>query len=247
MALKHDLKSYICWHVYGLLYRSAKQFDEAIKAYKYALRLEPESAQILRDLAFLQVHIRDYAGYVESRKLMLQAKPFLRQNWTALAVAYHLAGLPENAEDILKRYEETLKQPPPRSDSEHSELVYYRNNIIEEMGQYERAFEHLESIFKLNLDRTGIMESRARLLLKLNRLDDAEKAYRDLVQRNNEYRFYYESLEKALGLERSKTEDTPKLAELYEAFVADNEKADAARRIPLDFLQGKFVAPQRPS
>jgi tetratricopeptide (TPR) repeat protein len=246
LALKHDLKSYICWHVYGLLYRSAKQFDEAIKAYKFALKLEPESAQILRDLAFLQVHIRDYAGYIESRKLMLQAKPFLRQNWTALAVAYHLGGFLESAEDILKRFEETLKQPPLRSDSEHSELVYYRNSIIEETGQLERALEHLESIFKLNLDRTGIMEARARLLLKLKKNDDAEKAYRDLVQRNNEYRLYYESLETAVGLDRSKAEDIPKLAELYETFVAENDRVDATRRIPLDFLQGEFFAANRP-
>jgi peptide alpha-N-acetyltransferase len=173
---------------------------------------------------------------------MLQAKPFLRQNWTALAVAYHLGGFLESAEDILKRFEDTLKQPPLRSDSEHSELVFYRNSIIEEAGQLERAFDHLETIFKMNLDRTGIMEARARLLLKLKRNGEAEKAYRDLVARNNEYRLYYESLEKTAGLDRSKAEDVPKLAELYEAFVAENDKADAARRIPLDFLQGEFFA-----
>jgi peptide alpha-N-acetyltransferase len=242
VALKHDLKSYICWHVYGLLYRSAKHFDEAVKAYKYALKLEPESAQILRDLAFLQVHIRDYPGYIESRKLMLQAKPYIRQNWTALAVAYHLGGFPESAENILRKFEDTLKQPPPRSDTEHSELAYYRNGIIEETGDFQRALEHLESVYTTNLDRTGVMEARARLLLKLNRHSDAEKAYRALIQRNNEYRLYYESLETALQLDRSKEEDHPKLAKLYEAFIAENDKVDAARRIPLDFLQGEFMA-----
>jgi peptide alpha-N-acetyltransferase len=169
---------------------------------------------------------------------MLQAKPFLRQNWTALAVAYHLGGFLESAEDILRRFEETLKQPPPRADSEHSELAYYRNSIIEETGQTERALAHVESIFKQNLDRTGIMEARARLLLKLEKSGDAEKAYRDLVERNNEYRFYYESLEKAMGLDRSKEEDIPKLVDLYDTFVAENDKVDATRRIPLDFLHG---------
>ena len=62
VALKNDMKSHICWHVYGLLYRSIKNFEEAIKAYKFALRLEPESQQIQRDLALLQMQMRDYQG-----------------------------------------------------------------------------------------------------------------------------------------------------------------------------------------
>src|SRR3954470_17355754 len=53
LALQKNMKSHICWHVYGLLYRSAKNVEEAIKAYKFALRLEPEAATIQRDLAFL--------------------------------------------------------------------------------------------------------------------------------------------------------------------------------------------------
>ena len=74
-ALTADMKSHICWHVYGLLYRANKNFEEAIKAYKFALKLEPESAQIQRDLAVLQIQMRDYPGYVQSRQAMLQARP----------------------------------------------------------------------------------------------------------------------------------------------------------------------------
>ena len=62
VALKNDMKSNICWHVYGLLWRSLKNYEEAIKAYRMALRLAPESANILRDLAHLQCQIRDYDG-----------------------------------------------------------------------------------------------------------------------------------------------------------------------------------------
>ena len=52
-ALRNDMKSHICWHVYGLLWRSVKNYEEAIKAYKFALRIEPSSLNILRDLALL--------------------------------------------------------------------------------------------------------------------------------------------------------------------------------------------------
>ena len=37
-GLKNDLTSHVCWHVYGLLQRSDKKYDEAIKCYRNALR-----------------------------------------------------------------------------------------------------------------------------------------------------------------------------------------------------------------
>ncbi|KAF2667579.1 NMDA receptor-regulated protein 1 [Microthyrium microscopicum] len=239
VALQHDMKSHITWHVYGILWRSVKNYDEAIRAYKMALRIEPESAQILRDLALLQVQMRDYQGHIQSRKLMLQAKPTLRQNWTGLAVAHHIAGELKAAESMLETYEGTLKQQPSRADSEHSEAALYRNMIIEEEGDNERALEHLNSIKKTNLDRTAVLEVEARLLLKLGRLEEAEKAYRGLVDRNNEYRAYFEGLEKSMGLDRAKESDIPKLVELYESYASKSERLDAARRIPLDFLEGE--------
>ena len=79
VALQQDMKSHVCWHVYGLLYRAAKNFEEAIKAYKFALKLEPESAQIQRDLALLQCQMRDYQGYIVSRRQMLTSRSHIRQ------------------------------------------------------------------------------------------------------------------------------------------------------------------------
>lgn len=238
VALKNDVKSHICWHVYGILYRSAKNYDEAIKAYKFALRLEPESLQIQRDLATLQVQVRDYTGYIESRRTMLKARPQLRQNWTALAVAFHLAGQHAEAIDILERYEQTLKTPPRRSDIEHSEAALYKNTVIAEKGDTEAALKHLESIFKTNSDRTAVMELRAEYLLKLDRKSDAEKAYRELLERNAEYRAYYNGLEQSLSLDRSKSDDADKLVDLYKTYAEKNPRYDAPRRVPLDFLEG---------
>lgn len=237
-ALNADMKSHICWHVYGLLYRSTKQLDEAIKAYKFALRLEPESAQIQRDLAFLQIQMRDYTGYIESRRAMLTQRSTLRQNWTALAVAYHLAGNLEMAENMLSTYEGTLKQAPPRTDLENSEAGLYKNTIIAERGDVERALEHLKTIERGNLDRTAVMEMKADYLLRLGMKEEAEKAYRALVVRNNEYRLYYEKLEEAMGLDRVK--DSEKLRELYEGLAEENARVDAPLRIPLDFLEGRY-------
>lgn len=40
LGLKYDLRSHVCWHVFGLIYRSDKNYAEAIKCYRQALRLD---------------------------------------------------------------------------------------------------------------------------------------------------------------------------------------------------------------
>lgn len=62
-GLRNDLKSHVCWHVYGLLQRSDRKYDEAIKAYRNALRWDKDNLQILRDLSLLQIQMRDLEGY----------------------------------------------------------------------------------------------------------------------------------------------------------------------------------------
>ncbi|KAL3420814.1 tetratricopeptide [Phlyctema vagabunda] len=235
VALQCDMKSHVCWHVYGLLYRAVKNFEEAIKAYKFALRLEPESAQIQRDLALLQIQMRDYQGYLASRKAMLTARSTIRQNWTALAVAHHLNGDPVEAEGVLTTYEGTLKGPPPKSDFENSEAVMYKNSLIAEQGDTQRALDHLDSAAKNNLDRLAVMELRAKYLSSLGRKEESAKAYRALLDRNSEYKLYYESLIEALGIDAS---DVDARKAVYDEYAEKYTRCDAARRLPLDFLEG---------
>lgn len=238
LALRNAMKSHVCWHVYGLLYRGVRNYEEAIKAYRFALKLEPESPQIARDLALLQMQMRDYTGLVQSRRQAVQAKPGIRSNWTALAVAMHLNGDLAGAEDVLKKFEETLKQPPPKGDLENQEAVLYKISVIAESGDVQRALEQVDAVYKTAVDRTAVMEMRAEYLLKLDKKEEAEKAYRALLDRNAERRAYFEGLEKSLSLDKSKKEDQEKLVQLYQEEANKSERRDAARRIPLDFLEG---------
>ncbi|KAI8962934.1 N-terminal acetyltransferase A, auxiliary subunit [Daldinia sp. FL1419] len=233
-ALTADMKSHICWHVYGLLYRHQKNFEEAIKAYKFALKLEPESHQIQRDLAFLQIQMRDYQGYIQSRTAMLQARPQLRQNWTALAVAHHLAGNLSQAEKVLTTYEDSLKVQPSKTDYENSEAVMYKNSIIAEMQDYQRALDHLESVAKSNLDRLAVLELRAEYLSKLGKKEEAADAYRALLDRNPEHPEYYTKFVEVLGIGT----DSAAQKAIYNEYAEKNPRCDAAKRLPLDFLVG---------
>lgn len=235
VALGNNMKSHVCWHVYGLLYRSEKNFEEAIKAYKFALRLEPDSGPIQRDLAHLQIQMRDYEGYISSRRNMLQQKPGFRQNWTALAIAHHLAGNYEDAENVLTTYEETLKTKPARTDLEHWEAVLYKNYIIAESGELEKALDHLDAVGKKSPDVLGVMEMRANYLAGLGRKAESEAAHAALLDRNPNDSAYYDGYIKAKDLESGNPADVRKA---YDELAEKYPKADLPRRRLLDILSG---------
>ncbi|KAL2430850.1 N-terminal acetyltransferase A complex subunit nat1 [Exophiala dermatitidis] len=235
VALNNNMKSHVCWHVYGLLYRSEKNYEEAIKAYKFALRLEPDSAPIQRDLAHLQIQMRDYEGYVQSRRSMLTQRPSVRQNWTALAIAHHLAGNYEDAETVLSTYEDTLKTKPSRSDLEHWEAVLYKNYIIAESGNIQKALDHLEAVGKKSPDVQAVMEMRADYLARLGRKQEAEAAYAALLERNPDDSAYYDGYIEAKGL---KDGPVSELHKTYQELADKFPKADLPRRRILDVLTG---------
>ena len=106
-GLRNDLKSHVCWHVYGLLQRSDKKYDEAIKCYRNALKWEPENIQILRDLSLLQVQMRDLEGYKETRFQLFKLRPSQRASWIGVAMSYHLLNDYEKALQILEEFRKT--------------------------------------------------------------------------------------------------------------------------------------------
>ena len=92
LGLRHNMRSHVCWHVFGLLYRSDRNYGQAIKCYRNALRIDTENQQILRDLSSLQVQMRDDQGFKETRRMLLTLKPNSKNNWIAFAISQHLLG-----------------------------------------------------------------------------------------------------------------------------------------------------------
>eukprot|EP00850_Spirogloea_muscicola_P006280 SM000029S10575 [mRNA] locus=s29:885212:893102:- [translate_table: standard] len=244
-GLKNDLKSHVCWHVYGLLYRSDREYREAIKCYLNALRLDPDNLQILRDLSLLQAQMRDRAGFVETRRQLLTLKPSHRNSWIGFAVAQHINGNPAMAVQIVQAYEGTLEEdfPPENERYEHSEMLMYKVLLLEECGASEKAFDELSKQEQKILDKLSLKERRAALLLQLRRPAEAEKVYRSLLALNSDNYRYYEGLQACLGLKPTQggayaAQLLSQLTTLYSDLQKQYPHSTAAKRIPLDFLQG---------
>ncbi|KAK3846708.1 MAG: NMDA receptor-regulated protein 1-domain-containing protein [Linnemannia gamsii] len=240
-GLRHDLRSHVCWHVFGLLYRSDKNYEEALKCYSQALKIDKENLQILRDYSLLQVQTRNYEGFAETRHILLELRPQNRQFWIGLAIAYHMMGKPDLGIKVLTTYEETLKDIPTKPDYEHSEMLLYHNSMLEETGDIQAALEHLDTIEKHVCDRNALREKRAKLFLALGRQEDAEKAYRGLIAHNPDNFSYFDGLRMSVGLghDTLNAEEEAKLLEIFKEFQKEYPRSNAAKRLPLRYATGE--------
>ncbi|XP_036687169.1 N-alpha-acetyltransferase 16, NatA auxiliary subunit isoform X4 [Balaenoptera musculus] len=199
-GLRNDVKSHVCWHVYGLLQRSDKKYDEAIKCYRNALKLDKDNLQILRDLSLLQIQMRDLEGYRETRYQLLQLRPTQRASWIGYAIAYHLLKDYDMALKLLEEFRQTQQVPPNKIDYEYSELILYQNQVMREADLFQESLEHIETYEKQICDKLLVEEIKGEMLLKLGRLKEASEVFKNLIDRNAENWCYYEGLEKALQL-----------------------------------------------
>ena len=62
-GLRYDLTSHICWHVLGMVYRSDRNYEEALKCYQNAIKFDKDNLNILKDMAVLQMQCRLYEPY----------------------------------------------------------------------------------------------------------------------------------------------------------------------------------------
>lgn len=203
-GVRLDLTSHICWHVFGLIQKGEKNYEEALKSYTQALRFDKENMNILRDAATLQTHLRMFDALVDTRHTLLKLRPNVRQAWIALAVAHHLAGNSAEAIKVLEHYNRSLKDVTAY-DADHSETLLFLIRLLSPSDP-ERALNLLDTSAKERaiVDKTAIMELRASLLSQRSpKSNDAEHAWRVLIEHNPDSLEYYHGYLSNQGVDHS--------------------------------------------
>ena len=77
-GLRNDVKSHVCWHVYGLIQRSDRKYDEAIKCYRNALRCDPVIFLIFKSKTFTFFKLKQKSkSKIKLRKICKFSEIFL--------------------------------------------------------------------------------------------------------------------------------------------------------------------------
>mmetsp|Transcript_22558 Transcript_22558/g.53550 ORF Transcript_22558/g.53550 Transcript_22558/m.53550 type:complete len:897 (+) Transcript_22558:208-2898(+) len=264
-GLMYDMRSHVCWHVFGLLHRGDRNYNEAIKAYKQALRIDCDNLQILRDLSLLQIQMRDLSGFAVTRHNILNLKSNGKINWLAFALAKHLMGDLRGAISVIDIYLGTLSDESTEKARgfEASELALYKNRILAEIpNNYREALDHLNACEKVVVDRTSLLVTRAIYQYKLGHFADARTTIMDVFDRGliEDYKIHSlfmcatleidnEIMDATLQLHGTRTlasmihltnEQKEKLLEAYKTEIYPKyQKSKAAVRIPMNLVDGE--------
>eukprot|EP01129_Flabellula_baltica_P008382 TRINITY_DN3320_c0_g1_i1.p1 TRINITY_DN3320_c0_g1~~TRINITY_DN3320_c0_g1_i1.p1 ORF type:complete len:639 (-),score=160.12 TRINITY_DN3320_c0_g1_i1:2-1918(-) len=246
---------------------SIQLYLEACKVFKCAINCKPGNTVILKDLTDTMLLIRDYTGYTSFRKELLEQKPGVKSNWLALVMGYHLSKKYSAAEKTLTTFMNNhyKNTEAPSYYFEKSQILLYRNLIIEESGDIQRALQDLVDNRQEIHDKDLWNEKLAKFNHILGDNEKAEIHLRNLIRRNPDNYSYYLDLFKARGLvgedcsslwlpQSVNPEHLPEILELVNEFAKEYPRAKTPKQLPLNFLPAsdplfrelytKFVKPK---
>jgi len=256
-GLENNQKSRTCWNIFGLMKRRDSEWKEAIKAFKKAHEIEPGHARITSDLGTLQCQVRDFKGYMQTRKKILSEKSNLKASWLFYGIASFLSQNYVMALQVFENYEERMatdrdqiqnrsnKTPKldPKERYERSELLLFKVVVKERWGQLQDALDLIEENIDDICDRKGMLEIKIRILEKLGEKDKSiltkiPALWKMLLEINVENTNYHEGYLKSLNLDHATKEDHKKILAFYNQMQEKYPKSVNLKRRPLDFIEG---------
>ena len=247
-GISYNIKSHICWHVYGIVYRSDHKYSDAIKCYTQALKLQPNNQQIQRDLCNLQLQCRQYDGYIELKRQQLIDNSKLRSNWLAYAIGNHLNMNINKAIQILDAYDATRISGIDtenindkfQSAYDDNEYILYKSMLYECNKQYQVALQYLLTNEQKVMDKLYFKQKCGEFYIELQQYEQSEQLYRELLDINNDNYIYHTGLLKSTQLydinNKYTTEQENKLIKLYTTLQSLYPSSSACHRLPLTYI-----------
>ena len=140
-ALTHNLRSATIWHLYGIVCRHEKMYDEALKAFKTMNNLDGKSLFLKRDLFCLQMQNSDFQGAYQTRTQMLETKKDFGHNWLCKSTAAFCC---KKYDVALKTLDEYMRKFANQIDQKRmADLYQYKAMILTESKQFQLLHDFL--------------------------------------------------------------------------------------------------------
>ena len=140
-ALKTNFKSAVAWHFYAIFQKEQGNYSQAMKSYIKALNLSPNNFNIIRDLSYMQLYLRQLNSFVDTCRKGIDKKPGILINWISFAFGCVLIKDYRSAQIALKTTE-NIGGTVLKKNEKHEIKIF--NAMIENMnGKYEEAMNYL--------------------------------------------------------------------------------------------------------
>ncbi len=243
-GLANDPTSHVCWHIKGLYYKSYNEFSEAIECYNSALKYDQNNQNILRDLSWMQVQTRDFAGFVATRNKLLEMAPMQRASWVPAAVGNYMVDQFQVAYDLVTKYRASSCA---KGDAyEEGELLLFQNMCLEKQGKLAEALVHLNVSEPFVTDKLSVKVKTAELQVLQGNFAVAKEQWLALVTAQpDNYRFHCGLQTAYLELDATTSKDMFALKRLQ--LPSTTLSLDAAQKTTLKELYATLIAQHKRS
>ena len=252
-VLFKNLSNFTCWHVYGIINRKEKDYDQARRCYINAIKYNTGSNDvILRDLSYLQAHLREYEGFKESRRQLLLKNPGDFEHWVSYACGCYMAGDFENCiqscESVL-RFDAGMKKP--MRPAQKMEVILLRVKALEKSLKFKEAIAMMVENKQIIVDKVQYFDIMARLRLLNGQAKKSVDNLESLLEINSvNFSTYYKIFE-AKGIKlfnehgnknTLSSEEKATVKETMEYYAKGFPRVTAHERIAMKFLDGEDFA-----
>lgn len=217
-VLFKNLGNFTCWHVYGMLNRSNKKFDDARKAFLNALKQDETNINVLRDLAILQLQLNDMEGHCESRRKMVVANSKIFAHFSGYLTAAYMIKNWTLCNEIWESVTEIYGHNPLETEKIHelTEMYLLRARIMLESGEAKKGVKFVTKNAKFMADDVRRNEILTQLLLANNQSKKAVEHFEELLRLNSSNKDYYLGILKAMEVDLNNDEQILAVLGKYE-------------------------------
>ena len=248
-ALKANFKSAVAWHFYAIFQKERGNYSQAMKSYNKALAQATTNYNIIRDLSYMQLYMRQLNSFYETCRLAIDNKPGILLNWVSFAFGcvlvknYRAAlqalnstekiganSLKKNEIHEIKLFNSFIQSKEGKYEEAMNYLIHFKSEFIDKMMVYSMIIENAIKAKKYNigidycskaleLNYENINLICSYFYMKINENDFEPKTYNDLLNIPEDYKYLPKMIE---ILSELKTK-YPKSKVLYNLELAFNQ------------------------
>lgn len=143
-----------------------------MRCYIQAQKYDSENFNVVRDLSYLQLYLRQYNSLLETARRGMEMKSGMMINWVTYAFANYLT---HNYDFAFRLLESCLKLGAANiKDNERHEILLFQTELLIKQQKYEEGLKFVQDNEKLmTLDKIKVYEKVILFALQLNKKDIA--------------------------------------------------------------------------
>ena len=262
-ALKANFKSPVAWHFYAIFQKERGNYSLAMKSYNKALAQAPTNYNIIRDLSYMQLYLRQLNSFVETCRLGIDNKPGLLINWVSFALGCVLVKnyrsaiialnsaenigssvLKKNEKHEIKIFNAFVQSLEGKNEEAMNYLIHFKSIFIDKPMVYSMIIENAikSKRYDIGLDYCtkvlNINPDNAKHIcdyfnMKINEKDFEPKTYNDLLNIPENCKY----LPKMLELLSELKEKYPKSKILFNLELAFNQGEEFKKLFEVYFIK----------